>query len=156
VQHIGLTRQEIQHLEQVILRLDAQGPSEGVDRRVHPRIDFAHPMWINVPADPAQPWVHVYSRNLSTGGLSFLTRNIFYTGQHLIISHELNEMVAMLVLCRVCYCRTIDLGVQEVGMAFVAARADPNRAREIPPEWLARVLENDALSRRSFPIGAAV
>jgi hypothetical protein len=154
VQHIGLTRQEIEHLEQVILRLDAQGPSEGSDRRLHPRIDFAHPMWVNLPAEPGQPWVHVYSRNLSTGGVSFLTRNLFYTGQHLIISHELNEMVSMLVLSRVCFCRNIDLGVQEVGMAFVAARADPHRAREVPPEWMARVLESDALCRRNFPLAA--
>lgn len=146
--HIGLTRQEMQRLEQLIARLDAQGPSEGAERRVHPRIDFAQPMWINLPAEQGQPWVHVYSRNLSTGGVSFLSRNIFYTGQHLVISHELNEMVSMLVLCRVCFCRTIDMGVQEVGMAFVAARADPHRTREIPPEWLSRVLQTDHLSRR--------
>ncbi len=153
--HIGLTSQEIAHLEQIIARLDAQGPSEGSDRRIHPRIDFAHPMWINLPADAGRPWVHVYSRNLSTGGVSFLSRTLFYTGQNLVISHELNEMVAMLVLCRVCFCRTIDLGVQEVGMAFVAARADPHRSRDIPTEWMARVLQNDALSRRAFPAAAS-
>jgi PilZ domain len=154
VLHIGLTSQEIAHLQQVIARLDAQGPSEGADRRLHPRIDFAHPMWINLPAEPGQPWVHVYSRNLSTGGVSFLSRHLFYAGQHLVISHELNELVAMVVLCRVCFCRTIDLGIQEVGMAFVAARADPHRAREIPPEWMVQVLQNDALTRRHFPVAA--
>jgi len=148
VQHIGLTRQEIQHLESLIARLDAQTPPDAADRRVHPRIDFAHPMWINLPTEPTQPWIHVYSRNLSTGGLSFLTRNLFYVDQHLVVSHELNEMTPMLVLCRVCFCRPIDMGVQEVGLAFVKATADPHRKREIPDEWREQLMQTDWLTRQ--------
>jgi hypothetical protein len=149
--HIGLTRQEIEHLQQIVAKLDAQGPSEAADRRVFPRIDFSRPMWLNLPTEPGRPWVHVYSRNLSTGGLAFLSRNLFYADQHLIISHELNEMCPMLVLCRVCFCRPIDLGIMEVGLAFVAVKVDPECRREIPPEWLSRVLQKDALTRRKFP-----
>jgi hypothetical protein len=78
VHHIGLTRQEIEHLQSLITRLDAQTPDDAADRRLHPRIDFAHPMWINLPTQPTQAWIHVYSRNLSTGGLSFLTGILFY------------------------------------------------------------------------------
>jgi hypothetical protein len=148
--HIGLTRQEIERLQELIARLDAQSPGEGADRRVHPRIDFAQPMWLNLPGEAGQPWVHVYSRNLSTGGLAFLSRQLFYTDQHVVIAHELNEATPMLVLCRVCFCRTIDLGIQEVGLAFAAARADPERAREIPMEWTAQVLKNDWMTRRKY------
>lgn len=149
--HIGLTLAEIEHLQQVIARLDAQSAPDGADRRVHPRIDFSRPMWLNLPAETGRPWVHIYSRNLSTGGLSFLTRNIFYADQHLVISHELMEAACMLVLCRVSFCRPIDLGVMEVGIAFVAAKADPEGRREIPPEWLGQILQHDSLSRRKFP-----
>jgi len=149
--HIGLTRAEIEHLEQIIAKLDAQPLSEAADRRTCPRIDFSRPMWLNLPAEPGQPWVHVYSRNLSTGGLAFLSRNIFYAEQHLVISHELNECASMLVLCRVCFCRNIDLGIMEVGLAFVTAKADPECRREIPAEWLTRVLQKDSLTRRKFP-----
>ena len=60
----------------------------------------------------------------------------------------------MLVLCRVCFCRTIDLGVQEVGLAFVTARADPNHKREIPAEWQTQVLRDDPLARHKFPAAA--
>src|ERR1051325_1204570 len=112
MQHIGLTRQEIERLETLIARLDAQLPDYAADRREHPRIDFCHPMWLNIPSDPSNPWIHVYSRNLSTGGLGFLTRHLFYANQHVIISHELKEDIPLLVLCRVCFCRTIDMGVQ--------------------------------------------
>jgi hypothetical protein len=149
--HIGLTRTEIEHLQQIIARLDAQSTPELEDRRAYPRIDFSHPMWLNLPAEAGRPWVHVYSRNLSTGGLSFLSRNLFYAGQHLVIAHELNEMAPMLVLCRVCFCRPIDLGIMEVGLAFVTAKADPGCRREIPAEWLGRILENDFVVRRKFP-----
>lgn len=154
--HIGLTWQEIEHLNKLIARLDAQTPSNQADRRTHPRIDFCQPMWLNLPTEPGSPWVHIYSRNLSTGGLSFLTRNLFYADQHLVISHELSEATAMLALCRVCFCRTIDFGIQEVGLAFVTASADPHRSREIPADWHARVLQNDWLSRRKFPAPAGV
>lgn len=150
MEHIGLTRQEIEHLQQVIARLDAQSPANDADRRVHPRIDFSHPMWLNLPGEAGRPWVHVYSRNLSTNGLGFLTRHLFYAGQHLVIAHELNEFTPMLVLSRVCYCRPIDLGIFEVGLAFVSARPDKNSAREIPVEWLTQVLQKDWLTRRKF------
>ena len=153
--HIGLTRKEIEHLQQIITRLDARPPGPGSERRVHPRIDFAQPMEVNLPAEQGSPWIHVYSRNLSTGGLSFLTRYLFYADQHLVISHELNERSCMLVLCRVLYCRPIDLGVQEVGLTFVAAQADPGRRREIPDVWRMRVLENDWMTRRKAPVAAA-
>lgn len=149
MQAIGLTLQEIQHLQAVIARLDAAvGDSDqGMERRVHPRIDFARPMWLLVPTDPDQKWIYVYSRNLSTGGLSFLSRNLFYAGQFVVISHELGESASMLVLCRVCFCRPIDLGVQEVGLAFVTAKADPGAKRGIPSEWRARALESDWMTQ---------
>lgn len=153
--HIGLSRQEVEHLEALIARLDAQAGNDYDDKRIHPRIDFSHPMWLNLPTEPGQPWVHIYSRNLSTGGLSFLTRNLFYADQHLVISHELNENVPLLVLCRVCFCRTIDLGIQEVGLAFVKVAADPGRQRNVPPEWMSIVLQGDWLARRKQPEAAS-
>ena len=149
--HIGLSRKEVEYLETLIAKLDADAGTTYDDRRVHPRIDFSHPMWLNLPAEPGQPWVHIYSRNLSTGGLSFLSRNIFYKDQHLVISHELNESTPLLVLCRVCFCRTIDMGIQEVGLAFVKVSADPGRARNVPPEWISLVVQNDHLGRRKQP-----
>jgi hypothetical protein len=153
VKHIGLTRTEIEHLQTLIARLDAGESPADAERRVHPRIDFKHPMWLNLPGEVGQPWIHVYSRNLSTGGLSFLTRAIFYANQRVVIAHELNEITSMLVLCRVCYCRTIDLGVQEVGLAFITVKADPLHKREIPEDWKAQVLQDDPLARRRFPAG---
>ena len=156
MKHIGLTRQEIEHLQALIARLDSQDDSPSSDRRVNPRIDFAQPMWLNLPCESGQPWIHVYSRNLSTGGLSFLTRAIFYSDQQVVIAHELNETTSMLVLCRVCFCRTIDLGVQEVGLAFVTAKSDPQHKREIPEEWRARILDADPLARRKYPIATGM
>jgi hypothetical protein len=155
VYHIGLSRQEVEHLQRLITKLDAEAGTQYDDRRIHPRIDFSHPMWLNLPTEAGQPWVHIYSRNLSTGGLSFLTRNLFYRDQHLVISHELNENVPLLVLCRVCFCRTIDLGVQEVGLAFIKVIADLNRRRNVPPEWATLVLQGDWLARRKGPLPAA-
>ncbi len=123
--HIGLSREEIEHVGHLIAKLDAQPLAEDADRRVHPRIDFSHPMWLNLPSEPGAPWVHILSRNLSTGGLSFLTRKLFYMNQHLVISHELNENTPLLVLAKVCFCRSVKMGIQEVGLAFGAIEYDP-------------------------------
>jgi hypothetical protein len=151
VQPIGLTRQEIEYLQQLIAKLDLQSPDTPDDRRRQPRIDFNHPIWLNLPTEPGHPWIHVYSRNLSTGGLGFLTRHLFYADQHLIIAHELAEFSPMLVLCRVCFCRTIALGVMEVGLAFVSALADPEGRRQIPADWYRRLLTTDSLARQKTP-----
>ena len=149
--HIGLSREEIERVQKIIAHLDAQPLTEGADRRINPRIDFSHPMWLNLPTEPGKPWVHVFSRNLSTTGLSFLTRKLFYVGQHLVISHELKEDKPLLVLCRVCFCRPIELGIQEVGLAFSAVEPDPLKERRIPGQWLTTVLQNDWLARQKMP-----
>jgi hypothetical protein len=155
VEHIGLSREEIARVEKIIAHLDTQPPGPGSERRLSPRIDFNHPMWLNLPADAGQPWVHVFSRNLSTSGLSFLSRKLFYVGQHLVISHELKERQNLLVLCRVCYCRAIEMGVQEVGLAFVSVEQDPFKQRCVPANWLGLVLQNDWLARKKLPALAA-
>ncbi len=124
--HTGLNRDDVEQLSAIIARLDAKANHDYDDRRQHPRIDFSHPMWLNLPAAPGQPWVHVYSRNLSTSGLAFLTRALFYAGQHLVISHELKEQTPMLVLCEVCYCRPVTFGIQEVS-ASASSRSAPIR-----------------------------
>jgi hypothetical protein len=155
VHHMALSRAEIQRVQQIIARLDAQAAGPGADQRVFPRIDYCHPMWLHLPTDPGKPWIHVFSRNLSTGGLSFLSRALFYVGQHLIISHELNEGYPHLVLSRICFCRCVEMGIHEVGLAFLKAQPDPQRARSIPSEWLTLVLQQDYLARRKYPASTA-
>ena len=152
--HIGLSRDEIHRVQQIIARLDAKPISAQADRREHPRIDFNHPLWLNLPTEPGKPWVHIFSRNLSTSGLAFLSRKIFYVGQHLVISHELMESCSQLVLARVCFCRSVTAGIQEVGLTFAVTQKDPDKLRNIPVPWLALVLQNDWLARQKFPVGA--
>src|SRR6476646_2702039 len=89
--HIGLSRDETLEVVDLIHQLDGAPPSSAADRRIRPRIDFCHPMWINLPTEPGQPWIHVFSRNLSTGGLAFLARRQFENDEYLVISHHLNE-----------------------------------------------------------------
>lgn len=148
--HIGLSREEMTYMQALIARLDAQAPGPGSERRVMPRIDFSHPLWLNLPTEPGQPWVHILSRNLSTGGLAFLTRQLFYVNQHLVISHELNEKEPLLVLSRVCFCRAVDLRVFEVGLAFVTVEKDPERTRKVPAHWLHQVMRTDWLARQKY------
>ena len=137
MQHIGLSRQEIQRIEAVISDLDAATPSAESDRRLRPRVDYSHGMWLCLPDAPEHPWIHIFSRNLSTGGLAFLARKEFLPGEHIVVSHTLGERVPHLVLGCVKFCRIVYVGICEVGIEFVSARSDPTNSREIPPEWIA-------------------
>ena len=152
--HIGLTRDEVDRVERIISQLDARPLAEAACRREHPRIDFRHPLWLNLPTEAGRPWIHIYSRNLSTSGLAFLSKKLFYVDQHLVVSHELMESCPQLVLSRVCFCRTIDEGIQEIGLNFVVSQKDSQRLRQIPPTWLALVLQNDWFARQKFPMSA--
>jgi len=154
VYHIGLSHDEVERIERLISQLDAQPPSAAACRREYPRVDFRHPLWLNLPTEPGRPWIHIYSRNLSTSGLAFLSKKLFYVDQHLIISHELMESCPQLVLARVCFCRTVENDIQEVGISFVVSQKDPERLRQIPTTWLALVLQNDWLARQKFPLSA--
>jgi|GEM_PF-2449990 len=151
VQHIQLTPDELAHLQKLIARLDAKPLTEAANRRGSERVEFNHPMWLNLPTEPGQPWVHIFSRNLSSGGLSFLTRKLFYQGQHLVISHQLHEPVPQLVLCVVKFCRAVDFGVMEVGLQFKTSVLDPENQRRVPAEWRRLVLQQDWFARSKQP-----
>ena len=152
---LGLSRDEIERVRNVIAQLDSKSVGDCVDRRENPRIDFKNPLWLNLPAEPGRPWIQVFSRNLSTCGLAILSRKLFYVDQHVVIAHELKEPCSQLVLARVCFCRSIQADIQEVGLAFVVNLKDPEKIRRVPPTWLALVLHNDHLARQKFPAGVS-
>jgi hypothetical protein len=134
--HIGVTRADTQKIAALISELDAAPAPAAADRRERPRIDYAHPMWLCLPENAAQTWAHVHSRNLSTGGLAFLTRNQFFTGNHVVISHLVGERTPQLVLGAVRFARAINAGIFEVGVEFLASVSDPQRRRQIPSDWI--------------------
>ena len=142
--HIGLTRQEIDRVAGIIEKLDQMPPSPevrgGRDRRIRPRIDFSHAMWLALPLEPGRPWVRIYSRNLSTGGMAFIARAPYALGSYVVISHHLNEECDQLALSCVRLCRLVDEGLYEIGVEFQTLSPDPRGQRRIPPGWLSQVL----------------
>jgi hypothetical protein len=140
VEHIGLSHEELDRVKQVIAELDSIPPGAAADRRVFPRIDFTHTMWLNLPDDPASPWVHILSRNLSTSGLAFVSRRSFALGSFVVLSHHLSEKHNQLALASVKFCRHVDSTLHETGLEFRAAVNDPKNARIIPPHWKALIL----------------
>lgn len=138
--HIGITRQEVQKIAAIIAELDAAPLSAAADRRERPRIDYAHPMWLCLPEDPNRTWTHVHSRNLSTGGLAFLTRNTLLTGQSVVMSHLVGERTPQLVLATIRFIRAVNPSISEVGIEFLASVPDPRQARNIPADWIQHAL----------------
>lgn len=140
--HIGLSRDETQQVVDLIQQLDAAADPAAANQRLSPRADFCHPMWLNIPMEPGTPWVHVFSRNLSSGGLSFLSRRDFPQDQCLILSHALDADDPQLALCAVRFNRQITNSIFEIGLEFLARMPDPDVKRVIPQRWLSIIDRN--------------
>jgi len=149
VLHIGLSRQELDRVQALIADLDAAPPSPGAERRIRPRIDFCHAMWLSLPLAPGKPWVRIHSRNLSTGGLAFVARQPFALGSYVVVSHHLNEGCDQLALCLVRFCRQADVRLYETGVEFEQVVNDPDSHRRVPTEWASLVLRNLWVARAS-------
>lgn len=148
--HIGLTAEELQYVQTLLANLDAAPglPGDATERRHHPRFDFKQPIWLNLPLEPGRPWMHVFSRNLSTSGLAFITRDPLARSARVVIAHHFAESVPQLVLCRVNFCRPIAPGYCEVGVVFETAVPDPQERREIPAAWYSQVLRSTWVVRK--------
>jgi hypothetical protein len=150
--NITLSRQETARIAQLLEELDAALASDSeaaawAERRLRPRIDFAHPMSIRLSLEEGQPWIEVFSRNLSTGGLAFLAKQPFAKDSFLILAHHLNEGADQLALCRITFCRPIESAYYEIGVTFEAIVPDENSRRIIPSEWHSKVLRTTWVTR---------
>ena len=154
MEHIGLTREETHRVSEIIAGLDAAPLSAGSERRIRPRVDYVHAMWLCLPEAAGRPWAHVHSRNLSTGGLAFLTRKDFKTGQHVVVSHYVGEQMPHLVLACVRFSRLVYVGICEVGIEFLAAKPDPQQRREIPADWIQTAMRSAWEIQHAMPAGA--
>jgi len=129
-------------------------PSTAANRHQPPGIAYPHFFWLNFSTERERQWMRIPCRKLSTIGLAFLSKRLFYAGQHAIIAHDFVESCPRLVLTRVCFCHTVGNGIQEVGIRFIVNQNDPERLRQIPSAWLALVLHNDWRARQRLPVSA--
>jgi hypothetical protein len=154
--HIGLSREETQRVVDLIAELDAAQGQNNANLRAAPRLDFCHPMWLNIPGEPGQPWVHVFSRNLSSGGLSFLARRSFVPESCLILAHTLDTDGPQLALGAVRFCRQITRTIFEIGVEFLARVEDTDMRRQIPDRWYGIIDRQNVTARLSHPTAPAI
>jgi hypothetical protein len=111
-----------------------QTPREGARQRE--RINYRRRVEIILIGQSGQPRVTGHTRNLSTGGLGFLTRRTFAVGERFVALLALGGGAGKFALCRTTFCRYLSEGMHEVGAAFEATAPRINNHR-IPSNWIA-------------------
>lgn len=127
---------DLTHIEAILHNLDLNKPTKSASRRKRERHQYRHKIDIFVltPAGPVPG--KVQSRNISTGGIGFVTRRPLVKGQRIIMCMTPQSSPAKLVLCRITFARHVSGGMYDVGAEFERAVADPAQEHTIPQEWL--------------------
>jgi hypothetical protein len=83
------------------------------------------------------PKVRIFTRNISTGGLGFLTYREFHKGEYVVLPLGLPGGRTKLCFVLAQFVRYISGGLYEVGVEFLAANdVEPKAPYSVPHEWI--------------------
>jgi hypothetical protein len=128
--------EQLSKIETVMLQLDASQEGQDFSNRRHAkRVNARMPMKVTLLAGMNRTQVDIFSRNISSGGIGFISRRHFKADEriaiHLIVKGQPNR----LILARVTFGRYVASGLFEMGAEFLECLKD-NQARIIPRHWL--------------------
>ncbi len=86
-------------------------------------------------ADPAQPQIRVETRELSHGGLSFVSPRHFPPGEYFSVLLKFVNKPGRLILCQSIYSRLIPGGQHHTGVKFIET-ITPNKQVAFPRRWI--------------------
>lgn len=133
-----------QELQNVIEQLNAEKKNPQDNRRRRIRKDINMSLWIYLLGLPHLPRVKVHSRNISVGGISFLSKRSF--PERMYVATQLDggsPDTCKILLTKIRFCRYIRQGHFQVGAEFVEAAN--GGMSDIPGSWVDRATEAMAL-----------
>lgn len=131
-------------LQSVIEQLNAEKKNPPDNRRNRPRKEISMPLWVYLLGLPHMPRVKVHSRNISVGGISFLSKRSFPERMLVATQLETNGLTAnKIILTKIRFCRYVRQGHFQVGAEFMEA-LDGNM-EDVPASWNDRAAQAMAL-----------
>jgi len=129
---------ETEVAERLVAFLEAVNPATEDNRRTRERSAYFRKAEVFLLAQTGQPCMTAFTRNISTGGLSLLTRRPFNVGERFAVKLTLGEGAGKYLLCRTTMCRYLSEGMCEVGAAFEGSAPCLNENHRIPADWVAK------------------
>jgi hypothetical protein len=133
----NVSAEQLAQLQDIIKQLDRVAAlGDDSKRRRSVRMNIRMPLTALVLVTVGQPSIHIFSRNISTCGIGFVSRRPFKIGEPIAISIRLGEQPSKLVLTKTTFCRYLRSGLYEMGGEFVESILDSTGKDRIPSRWL--------------------
>jgi hypothetical protein len=126
------TTEQIERIEEILRLLDAQTAETGSNRRRAKRINIHATLAATVLCENGDATLQVYTRNISTSGIGFVSRRLCKKGERLALTFDLPGKPPKLVLAKVTFCRYVRAGLYDAGAEFMECVAGTGR---IPGHW---------------------
>lgn len=142
---LSLAKQH-EELQHVINQLDAESKTPTNNRRSRARKTINIPLSVYLIGLPGTPMVKVHGRNISVGGVSFLSKRSFPVNSYIAASFNLADKTTIkFLLTKVLFCRYVRQGHFQVGATFVEGY--DGTIDNLPRAWVdqateAMILEN--------------
>jgi hypothetical protein len=129
--------EQLEQIQDILSQLDHNAAAKKVDnRRNSARVTVRTTIGAILLAANNQTLVKIYSRDLSTAGIGFVTRRCCSAGEQFALPFDVRGMPPKLVLARITFCRYIRAGLYTVGAKFVEAIPNADRQNRVPEHWL--------------------
>jgi hypothetical protein len=129
-----VTVDQLAQIAEIIQHLDRSPARPGANRRRQPRANVRATMSAILLSEERQSTVRIFTRNLSTSGIAFVSRRPFKPGEKFALSFAIPDAMSKLVLTNVTFVRYARGGMYEMGAEFVECveRTDAS----LPPRWI--------------------
>jgi hypothetical protein len=101
--------------------------------RKHERLSFRRRVTLTLITQRGGPELSVVTRDISVGGVGFLSRRLFQADEMFVMHLPTAEDKCRLALCKVCYCKYVSSGLHNIGASFCEVA---DSAAGIPAQWV--------------------
>ncbi|MGN6366746.1 MAG: PilZ domain-containing protein [Phycisphaerae bacterium] len=108
-------------LSEVLLHLDKMPPSPRANRRRAIRHGLRTTMEAILVGEEQNPRIRIFTRNISTSGIGFVSRRPFKQGEKIAFGFQCAGEERKIILAKVTFVRYVRRGMYEMGAEFTDA-----------------------------------
>jgi hypothetical protein len=133
------TNDQLSRIDEILRQLDQSVPTkEQENRRRSPRIIIHTTLDTYVLSPGGNLGIQIFTRNISTSGIGFVSRRFCKVGENIALSFILPDRSPKLVLAHITFSRYVRAGLYEAGAEFAECISGEGE-RDIPPHWSRRM-----------------
>jgi hypothetical protein len=114
----ALTADEELRIAKVISALEGSGERTEHVARKHERTAFRQRVTLTLLSQRDRPQMSVVTRDISVGGVGFLSRRLFQSDEHFVLHLPTADGKSKLMLCQTRYCQYVTGALYNVGATF--------------------------------------